>query len=262
MKKSILTSLVLFGVSSAIIAAPIFSENFNSYSPGSLTNQGPWLQTAAAANPIQISGGRAQLVTSGQDIYGAFGSPAAFADGSSMFVGLTINVTSAQATGDYFFHLSNPAGTSSAFFDRLFARSATGGFQLGFLDTSGTGSTTTWGTTVLSLATDYRIVIAQNFIAGANNDTFALYADPTDLAVEANNSAYLTHTWTSVLAETPTYAAVNLRQGSAGSAAAVSVDDISVSVTFSEVASVPEPSSVALAGLASLALLWKNKNRR
>lgn len=242
--------------------AVIFSDNFNSYSSGALTNQGSWLATAAAATPIQVSGGRAQLATAGQDAYAAFGSPTSNTDGTSLFVGLTINVASAQATGDYFFHLSNPAGTTSFFYDRLFARSSGGGFQLGFVDTAGTGSTITWGSTVLSLATDYRIVLGQNFVAGTVNDTFSLYVDPTDTLVEGNNSTYLTHTWTSASAESAIYAAVNLRQGSASQAAAVAVDDILISKTFSEVSAVPEPASAVIFGVSGLLAFMVIRRRR
>jgi hypothetical protein len=260
MKKKIILLLGVLGVVSTGSAAVIFSENFDSYVNGNLTNQGPWLATANAAGPIQVSSGRAQLATSGQDAYAPFSSAVNNLDGTSFFSGLTLNVTSAQANGDYFFHLSNPAGTTSAFYSRLFARSTVGGFQLGLLDTSGTGSTTTWGTTVLSLATDYRVVVAQNFIAGSGNDTFAVYVNPVDLITEGNNSPYLTHTWTSATAETAIYAAVNLRQGSSANAAAVFVDDILISKTFSDVAAVPEPTALAILGLGGMALLLRRRS--
>ena len=232
-----------------------FSEDFNSYANGNLTNQGPWLQTAPAANPIQVNGGKAILPTTGQDVYAAFGSPVNFGVGESFYYGLTINVISATAAGDYFFHVSNPAGTTSAFFERLFARSSGAGFQLGLLDASGTGSATTWGSTVLSLNTDYRVVVAQNSITGPNNDTFNLYVDPTD-STEANNTAYLSHGWTSTtVAEVATYAAVNLRQGGSTTTPSVSVDNILVSKIFSDLTPVPEPSILALAALAGFGML-------
>lgn len=242
--------------------APIFSDDFNSYSNSNLTNQGPWLATANVAGPIQVSNGRAQLATSGQDAYAPLNSVVSVVDGTSFYYGLTLNVVSAQAAGDYFFHVSNPAGTTTFFYERLFARSSGAGFQLGLLDTSGTGSLTTWGTTELAFNTDYRVVVGQNFITGANNDTFALYVDPTDLVVAGNNTPYLTHTWTSVNGESTAYAAVNLRQGSSVNAAAVTVDNILVSQTFSDVTAVPEPSSMVLAIGGSLALLVRYGRRK
>jgi hypothetical protein len=262
MNKFLLAGLCVLGAVSAINGAPVFSEDFNNYANGNLSGQGPWLPTAAATTPMQVSNGRAQLGTSGQDEYAAFGAAVVNADGTSFYYGLTLNVISAQANGDYFFHVSNPAGTTSFFYDRLFARSSGTGFQIGFLDTSGTGSTTTWGTTELLLNTDYRIVVAQNFVAGPVNDTFSVYVNPTDDAVEANNTAYLMHTWTSPNAETDTYAAVNLRQGGSANAAAVFVDDILVSKTFSDVTVVPEPSSLGLAALGAAAFVAYLRRRR
>lgn len=262
MKKYLLAyACVVCGLSTSFGAAA-FSEDFNSYANGNISGQGPWTATASAATPMQVANGRAQLGTSGQDEYAAFGAAVVNADGTSFYYGLTLNVISAQAAGDYFFHVSNPAGTTSLFYERLFARSSGAGFQLGFLDTSGTGSLTTWGTTELSLNTDYRIVVGQNFIAGPVNNTFAVYVNPSDLTIEANNTAYLTHTWTSVNAETDTIAAVNLRQGGAANSAAVLVDDILISKTFSDVTAVPEPSSIALAVLGGLALLGCLKRRK
>lgn len=265
MRNRTLVCLGILGLASSSFGAALFTETFNSYSDGPLTNQGPWLATAAAINPINVASGRAQLATSGQDAYAAFGAPVTATDGTSLYSGLTLNVTSAQAAGDYFFHLSNPAGTTTSFYERLFVRSSTSGFQLGLVDTSGTGSTTTWGTTELALGTDYRIVVALNFVAGLNNDTFAVYVDPTDPNVEANNTAYLTHTWTSATVEPTAYAAVNLRQGSAANAAALFVDDIAIGQAFSDVTTVsqvPEPSSMALAALGGLLMLGSFARRK
>jgi hypothetical protein len=255
---------VLIGVAGTLSSsgAVVFSENFDTYSNGPLTNQGSWLATANVAGPIQVSSGRAQLATSGQDAYAAFSAPLANADGTSLFYGLTVYILSAQVTGDYFFHLSNPAGTTSLFYDRLFARSSGGGFQFGFVDTSGTGSTITWGSAVLSLTTDYRVVVAQNFVAGAFNDTLSLYVNPTDTLVEGNNTAYLTHTWTATTsAETATYAAANLRQGTAANAPGVLVDDILISKTFSEVSAVPEPSAALLLVAGGAWAIWLRRRR-
>jgi len=262
MKKYLLAWACVLGSVSASFCAPVFSENFNSYANGNLSGQGPWAATAAALTPMQVANGRAQLGTSGQDEFAPFGAEVANADGTSFYYGLTLNVISAQVNGDYFFHVSNPAGTTSLFYERLFARSSGAGFQLGFLDTSGTGSLTTWGPTELALNTDHRIVVGQNFIAGAVNDTFAVYVNPSDPTIEANNTAYLMHTWTSVNAETATYAAVNLRQGGAANSAAVLVDDILVSKTFSDVTAVPEPSSIALAVIGGFALFGCLKRRK
>lgn len=224
----------------------VLSDNFDSYTNGNLSGQGGWTATAAAATPMQVSGALnkyVQLNTSGQDEYKAFTGPVTANAGESIVSEFDVNLSAAQATGDYFFHLSNPAGTTANFYERVFARSTAGGFQLGLVDTSGTGSTTTWGTTALSFGTAYSIKVTWNFVAGANNDTFTL---------DVNGGNYLNHIWTSATVEPTTLAAANLRQGGATSSATVQVDNMVVT-------SVPTPGSlVCLAG----GLLIAGRRRR
>jgi hypothetical protein len=219
--------------------AVLFSDDFSAAN-GPLAGTTPdvggvWTPTAAAATPLQIATGAVQFGTSGQDEYGAFTIPLSTAAGR-ITTSMDINVSAAQATGDYFSHLSNPAGTTTIFLQRLFARSSENGFQLGLLDTSGTNSATTWGNTVLNFGTPYHVDVNWNFVPGNNNDTFA---------VRVNNAPYLTHTWTSVNAEPTHLAAANLRQGGAANAATLTVDNLVVD-------GVPEPATAALAGIISL----------
>lgn len=243
-------------------AASIFSEDFNSYSNGNLTNQGPWLQTGASvSNLIQVSSGRVTMQNTGQDVYAPFGAPYTIADGTSFYIGLSLNVSAAAATGDYFLHVTPTVGNSSAFFERLFVKSSGAGYLLGYLETSGSGGAVNYGSTVLDFNTDYRTVVAYNAVAGALNDTASVYVNPTDLTVEANNTAYISlDTWTTVSSETNTVAAVNFRQGTAGSAATLSLDNLSIGSAFVDVSSVPEPQSLFLVG--GLGLLACNFWRR
>lgn len=238
---TILALLAAFaGTASATV---VLMDDFNSYTNGNLSGQGGWTATAAAATPMQVAGGAdkyVQLGTSGQDEYKAFSSTVPLTPGNSIETKFDINVSAAQATGDYFSHLSNPAGTTSVFLQRVFARSSTNGFQLGLLDTSGTGSTTTWGTTELSFNTPYTVKVTWNFVAGANNDTFSL---------DVNSVNYLNHTWTSTNAEPTDLAAGNLRQGSGANSATLQFDNLMIT-------SVPEPAGLTwlLLGLLSLGI--------
>jgi trimeric autotransporter adhesin len=242
---------------------PLFSDNFN-YNDGNLVGQGPWLQNGASATtPIQVSAGRAIIGSSGQDVNAALSSPFSLVDGTSFYIGATINVSAASATGDYFLHWS-PAVSSTIFISRIEARSSGSGFQLGYVETSGTGATLTWGTQVLNFNQDYRMVLGYNVVAGTVNDTANLYVDPTDSSVEGNNTPYLTDTWGSVSAEVNTFGAINLRQGNAANAPTLSIDDLGVATTFTEAAvftPIPEPSTVSLLGAFGL-LAWHIVRRR
>lgn len=263
MKKQLAISLGLVLAFCSTQAAAVFGDNFNSYSPGNLVGQGGWLQTGTTAtSPIQVNAlGQAAIGTSGQDVYNALpGGILNYADGSSFYIGLKLNVSAAQATGDYFLHFTPTVGDSGLFFDRLFAKSVSGGYVLGWLATAGTGSGVTYGTTVLSLSTDYRVVLGYNAVSGTFNDTASLYVNPSD-SIEGNNTPYASFAWNggTTSAENHNVAALNLRQGSAGNAPTVLVDDLNASQSFADVVTytpVPEPSSfvLLLGGVALLGL--------
>jgi hypothetical protein len=227
-------------------AALVFSDDFSSADGGLVgttpdVGSGNWAFTASAATPIQIVSGVAAVKSSGQDDYAPFTAPVSTATATSLTTNLDINVSAAGATGDYFSHLSSPAGTTSFFFQRLFARSSGAGFQLGLVDTSGTNSTTTWGAGVLNLSSPFKVTVKWNFVPGPTNDSFE---------VLVNGSSYLTHAWTSILAEPTDLAAANLRQGSAANAPTLTVDNLSVEST-----PIPEPATLALAGAGLIGLV-------
>lgn len=233
---AVVLAVALAATSSTVIAGIVFSDDFNSANGPLLGTTadvgGTWTQTGTSVvNPIQISGNAVALMNTGQDAYAALSSSVANPTDLKMRTSVDINVSAANATGDYFLHVSDPVGTTFNFYQRLFARSSGGGFQLGLVDTSGTGSTTTWGTTVLSLSTSYHVDVDWMFVPGATNDTFAVSVD---------NAPYLAHTWTSATSEPAQISAVNFRQGSASNAATLSADNLVVAV-------IPEPSALLLA---------------
>lgn len=259
-------ALLSLSVVSSSFATTAFSDNFNSYTAGAnLSGQGPWTATAAALTPMQVTNiatgdNAVRLGTSGQDEFAALTSGTVTpGDGNSFYFSLSLNVISAQATGDYFMHDSTPAGTTTAFFDRLHIKSTTGGFLLGIVETSG-GAVVSYGTGVLTLGTTYQVVVARHFVAGALNDTLAVYVNPTDTSVELNNTAYVTKAWTSTTAENTAVSALNLRQGTAANAPAEVVDNILASTTFADV-TIPEPSTVVLVGLGLVGLLGIRRRR-
>lgn len=259
MKKNVLALVPLLAAVANIHAATLFSDSFSNPN-GNLVGQGSWLQNGASVvNPIQVTAGEVGMLATGQDVNAALSSPFSLVDGTSFYIGSTINISAASAVGDYFLHWS-PATSSTVFVSRLHVRSSGGGFQLGYLETASGGSLT-WGSTVLNLNQDYRVVVAYNVLAGALNDTADVYVNPTDFAVQANNTPYLTDAaWSSTLAETTTLGAVNLRQGGSTTGATLSVDDLYVATTFAEMEVVPEPTSLALVAIgAGAAMLRRRK---
>jgi trimeric autotransporter adhesin len=243
-------------LNSAAQAAIVFADPFT-YPNGPLIGQGGWTITGTSVvNPIQVSSNAVPLTTTGQDAFAPLNSSVPHTDGNSIFTCFNLTVSAAQTTGDYFVHLSDPAGTTSNFYERIHARSSGGGFQLGLAETSGATPAVTYGAGVLNLNQSYFVVVAWNFVAGAINDTFSMYVDPTN-PVEALNPAYLGLTWTSAAAEPAQIAAVNFRQGTAGNAATVTVDNLNVSTLFAD--QIPEPASLATVALAGLALAARRR---
>ncbi len=274
MKQFVAASLIACsGALTSSQATVLFSDTFNSYTAGNLVGQGPWLQTSTSAvTPVQVTGGAAVLGTSGQDVYAALpGGIYTIPDGSTFNIGLDLTVSSAQATGDYFLHTTPTAGNASTFVERLEIKSSGSGFVIGYLETAGgTGAVVNYGSTVLNLNTDYRVVVVYNAIAGTLNDTASVYVNPTDTTTEANNTAYIANdAWGSTSPETDAVAALNLRQGSATAAPGLTVDNLNAGTAFGDVATfnpvlTPEPSSMALLGMGGVAgaFFFRRRNRK
>jgi len=239
-------------------ASPVFSDSFSDPN-GPLLGQSPQIGTGtwtitgtSVVNPIQVNNGLVALANTGQDAYAQLSSPVSTASGGSIFVGLDLNVSAAQANGDYFLHFCSTVGGTSGFFDKLWVQSSGSGFVLGIQATSGT---TNWGSTVLAFGTSYRVVTEEDFVSGAANDTFDVFVNPTDLSVAGNNTPYATLTWNGAVAEASTYAEINFRQGTAAIAPTETVDNLVVSSSFSDVSAVPEPASLALGLVGGFAWL-------
>ncbi len=247
------------GLAASAGAATIFSDTF-SYPNGALLPvppatgpavNGGWVATgtANATNPIQVTGGVAVMLTSGQDGNSPFSSNFAHADGDKLVTSLDVNVSAAQASGDYFTHLGN-TGDSSLFFQRLFVKSSGAGYVLGIIGSSvPSGGAPVYGGAVLGFGTSTHIDVTWNVLAGALNDTF-------DIAV--NGSPYVTGAaWTSTTGEPAgSLSTVNLRQGSGTAAATLTVDNININYTP---AVVPEPMALGLIAPAALMIARRRR---
>jgi hypothetical protein len=228
---------------------PLYTTSFNAptYADGGLIGQDGWAITGTSVvNPISVSNtatnGIVSLANNGQDVQRAFTAVDA-TTANSVFLAATVNVSAAGAAGDYALHLLQ-AGTNN-FFARTYFRSSGAGFQMALGTSSGTP--VNYGTTVLNFGQSYRVLVRYDFVAGGTtNDTGALFIDPTTLD-GSGDAAYVAAT--TIGTDATTISGVALRQGTAASAATLTVDDIAVYY-----APVPEPATVGLLAVAGLGL--------
>ena len=249
---------------SAANADVYYSTNFGmGYDPGDLVpgdpagglpGQNGWKQTSSnTATPIQVTNGAAIIGTSGQDVYHTFNPTAYPTAGNTLYYSASMQVTAAQSTGDFFLFVGDPAGTSTNFFGRLFAKSTTGGFLLG-IQANGGGSSApvTYGTLPLTLSQTYNVVVAYDFATGALNDTFAVYVNPNSTN-RASLTSYVSAGWlTTTTAEPTQLTEIGLRQGTSSKAPSVSVYSLAAGSSLADVGVVPAPGALALLGVAGL----------
>jgi len=246
-------------------AAVLYSTGFSSptYSDGPLNNPSPatdtttpgqdgWLNTnaggATTLNPISVSNsatnGIVSMATAGQDVRHPLSGAVT---SGSVYMDADINVSAAQATGDYFLHLGD--GGTSNFYARTYIKSSGTGYVMALGTSSGTA--VTYGTTVLPFGQTQHVLVRYDFVAGAANDTGALFINPTT-ADGSSDTPYVAAT--NIGTDATNIAGVYLRQGAAGSSATLSsVDNIMVT------GNVPEPASLGLAGAAGLLLVRRRR---
>ena len=101
----------------------LYSTDFNApaYSNGALIGQDSWAITGTSVtNPVNVANtatnGTVTLTTTGQDVKYAF-LPAVTA--ASLYMKAEISVASAQATGDYFLHVSDGGTSNFCLFRRI-----------------------------------------------------------------------------------------------------------------------------------------------
>lgn len=175
-------SIVALGVS-ANAQTEVVNETF-SYT-GALKDNG-WVSHSGTAGQLVADGSVAKMVAgNSEDVNKAFSS--AYTIEASKYnkieYSLTVNVADATglttaATGEYFIHLVNPAGTAPAgasFVARLYIKGSTTGYSLGVLNNgavpTGGSVTPTYGTEV-AYGTPSNVVltyIVDNTIASPTN---------------------------------------------------------------------------------------------
>lgn len=246
-------------------AAIVYAADFNSaaaghtgdyatsgdYSDGVLNTQNTWVNSSGlGTNNLTVANsatdGFVAMASSGDDERATFTSVPNTA-GTSIWLSADVTVSAAQATGDYFLSLGN--GTATIFSNKVHIKLATlpaggDGFVFGTsVSANTTAAGTVFGTTVLSFGTKYHIVSQYDFVAGAANDTTALYVDPAD-PIFGGGTPYAVGPIGGT--DATAMAAVYLRQGSATAAATLSsVDNIAVAIA------IPEPATAMMFATAA-----------
>ncbi|MDP2366167.1 MAG: hypothetical protein Q8M94_20640, partial [Ignavibacteria bacterium] len=222
------------------IQQQLFEENFDYAVGDSLNGLNGWVvqPTASYVNTIKVvspgltysgypsvSGNSAKVDTTGQDIYHAFTSQSS----GSVYAAFLVNFTKVTATGDYFFHYTESAG-SNTFNGRVFAKLS--GTEISFGLMKGNAGTAAYTTSTYALNTTHLVVLKYTFNTGTTtDDSVYLFINPTIGSIEpAANLSY-----GSSNTDFTGCGALNLRQGTAANAPRLSLDGIRVGTSWADV---------------------------
>jgi hypothetical protein len=231
---------VVTTVTAAYTPAFLFEENFVYAAASLLTSNGWTAHSGGGTNAHIVSatnlstypsypsngGFSDSLRTSGEDVSRTF----ALQTYGDVFCSFLIKVNSAQAAGDYLFHMGpNPIG--SDFKAKVYVKLASAGyFYFGIVKQLATGVTVQYDTTPYAFGTTNLVVLKYSIVPGATNDPCGMWINPTIGASPPSS-----FTVTATLADTDVtggIGAVALRQGSATNSAAALVDGIRVANTW------------------------------
>ncbi len=151
-----------------------------------------------------------------------------------------VNVSTAQAGGDYFFSLYDAGGYKA----RVFIKSTTGGFLFGIAKNS---TTATYETTVRTFGSTYLLVLKYTFnTVSTADDVVSLYVNPA-LGGTEPGIATIAPTSSGGAGDATTIDRIALRQGAVGTASAQVIDAIRVGATWASVtpAATPTISSIS-----------------
>ena len=216
----------------------VFTEEFEYDALKKLTENGYTVSSGGGTNPLTVGTGNGltysgyplaggnglALTTSGEDDYKSFTA----INSGSVYMSFLVNLSAAQAGGDYFIGLSPTSGQTN-YTMRVHAKSQGAGFVLGLKEFNETNAV--YGTTEFAFGTTYLIVVKLTFTTGDMNDPMVLYVNPTVGAEPANGEVSLTET---TKADQADVSFVTFRQGSAGAAPTLVIDGVRVSGAWAD----------------------------
>ncbi len=226
----------------------VLTEDF-SYTAGSLITANGWAaHSGAGTNAIAVTspgltyaghagsgvGNCVSMTTSGEDDNKGFTAITA----GSVYTSLLINVSAAQATGDYCAGLY----TNSSFLPlRIYVKSSGAGFVFGI---SKAGISITYESTVRSFGTTYFLVANYIYNTGTTTDDVVnLWVNPV---LGVPEGAATIPNITSTATDATTISAFFLRQGTAASASTQKIDAILVGSNWASVTPVLTPTTTSI----------------
>ena len=231
-------------------------ENFE-YATGSiLTNNGWIAHSGAGTNPIPVNdtqlsypgyinsglGKSVTMTTSGEDDNRAFNSVTS----GSVYSSFMVNFTSAQAGGDYFFHIG-PENTTSLFYAKVFVKKNAGD-SLAIGVAKRNNSDVVYTPFSYALNTTYLIAVKYTFSAGSiTDDEVKLWVNPILDGIEP--AATLTQT--DLGEDALSLGMLALRQGGSTTAPALTLGGIRVATTW-----IPEAGSTSFQLSVDVANGW------
>lgn len=237
--------LFLLLVAGQWASAQLLIEDF-SYTDGALLTASGWTAgSAGGTNAITVHtasaltysgyagsgiGNGVSLTTSGEDDYKTYMPITS----GTVYVSALVNLSAAQATGDYFLIPYGTAATGGGYFGRVFAKSSSTGFVFGL---SKNNTTPTYESTVRTFGTTYLVVVKYTFV-GTNtstttDDTVSLWVNPSIGSSEPPATIPAVGVGDKDNYATTGINAVALRQGNSSNAPTLMVDGIRVSTNWS-----------------------------
>jgi plastocyanin len=247
------------GTITVLSNTPVLSENFNYNLTDTLSQivGSGWtpIATVSTLNKIPVTAGltytgsttnsignAALIKTTGQDAGKAF--TGTNIRSGNVYTSFLMNVSAAQATGDYFLALFDSALNGTNYRARTFIKSSGTGYRIG-ISKSGAVAVAGFNTTDLTFGTTYQVVIKYTIVSGTANDSVKLFLNPVLGANEpaATSSAVVTENDITI-SSTVGLGAIALRQGTAANAPTLTIDGILAGRTWAAVTPIQTPPSL------------------
>lgn len=222
----------------------LLGDDFTAAGGTALTSAG-WTQSqTTSTNPLTIAtpgltfpghggsgvGGAVSMANTGQDVYREFGPVSA----GDVYLSFLMNVSAAQATGDYIMALS-PSSLQTNYIPRLFIKSSGTGFNVGVSKSNETPQQ--YGTTVFNFNTTYFVAVKYSFVGTSTdaNDPVSVYVVPSGSSIAAEPTPEISSYTNSGKNDATDLGFVTIRQGTATSAPTLVMDAIRVGTDWASV---------------------------